>query len=155
MFRFSKLLYKKHIHERSQMNQLKLSNNTKYDLITNGVEESGDYLTLSFLPGLDSFETVESEFSPLNTGKIYILGLDGHPMEVKTGFTQLAEMQKKIDYVISYETVNAGTEEEPNYETNEVKDTIMVAKLRRPDIRDTVQTLQDTVDAMILSQLEV
>ena len=39
--------------------------------------------------------------------------------------------------------------------TNEVKDTIMVAKLRRPDIRDTVQTLQDTVDAMILSQLEV
>ena len=83
------------------MNQLKLSNNTKYDLITNGVEESGDYLTLSFLPGLDSFETVESEFSPLNTGKIYILGLDGHPMEVKTGFTQLAEMQKKIYYVIS------------------------------------------------------
>ena len=31
----------------------------------------------------------------------------------------------------------------------------MVAKLCRPDIRDTVQTLQDTVDAMILSQLEV
>ena len=137
------------------MNQLKLSNNTIYDLITNGVEESGDYLTLSFLPGLDSFETVESEFNPTNAEKVYILGLDGHPMEVKTGFTQLAEMQKKIDYVISYETVNAGTEEEPNYETNEVKDTIMVAKLRRPDIRDTVQTLQETVYAMILSQLEV
>ncbi len=77
------------------MNQLKLLNNTKYDLITNGVEESGDYLTLSFLPGLDSFETVESEFSPLNTGKIYILGLDGQPMEVKTGFTQLSEIKKK------------------------------------------------------------
>ena len=137
------------------MNQLKLSNNTKYDLITNGVEESGDYLTLSFLPGLDSFETVESEFRPLNTAKIYILGLDGQPMEVKTGFTQLSEIKKKKDYVISSETVNAGTEEEPNYETNEVKDTIMVAKLRRPDIRETVQTLQDTVDAMILSQLEV
>lgn len=137
------------------MEQLKLSNNTKYDLITNGVEESGEYLTLSFLPGLDSFETVESEFSPLHTAKIYILGLDGQPMEVKTGFTQLVEMQKKIDYVISSETVNAGTEEEPNYETNEIKDTIMVAKLRRPDIRDTVQTLQDTVDAMILSRLEV
>ena len=115
------------------MNQLKLLNNTKYDLITNGVEESGDYLTLSFLPVLDSFET----------------------MEVKTGFTQLVEMRKKMDYVISSETVNTGTEEEPNYETNEVKDTIMVVKLRRPDIRDTVQTLQDTVDAMILSQLEV
>ena len=76
-------------------------------------------------------------------------------MEVKTGFTQLSEIKKKKDYVISSETVNVGTEEEPNYETNEVKDTIMVAKLRRPDIRDTVQTLQDTVDAMILSQLEV
>jgi hypothetical protein len=119
------------------------------------VEESGDYLTLSFLPGLDSFETVESEFSPLNTEKIYILGLDGQPMEVKTGFTQLAEMKKKMDYVISSETVNIGTEDAPTYETNEVKDTIMVAKLCRPDIRDTVQTLQDTVDAMILSQLEV
>mgnify|MGYP001053556617 FL=1 len=137
------------------MNQLKLSNNTKYDLITNGVEESGDYLTLSFLPGLDSFETVEAEFSQTNTEKIYILGLDGQPMEVKTGFTQLIEMKKKMDYVISSETVNTGTEEEPNYETNEVKDTIMVVKLRRPDIRDTVQTLQDTVDAIILSQLEV
>ena len=57
--------------------------------------------------------------------------------------------------VISSETVNTGTEEAPNYETNEVKDTVMVVKLRRPDIRDTVQTLQDTVDAIILSQLEV
>lgn len=137
------------------MNQLKLSNNTKYDLITNGVEESGDYLTLSFLPGLDSFETVESEFNPTNAEKVYILGLDGQPIEVKTGFTQLVEMQKKMDYVISSETVNTGTEEDPNYETKEVKDTVMVVKLRRPDIRDTVQTLQDTVDTMILSQLEV
>lgn len=137
------------------MNQLKLSNNTKYDLITNGVEESGDYLTLSFLPGLDSFETVEVEFNATNTEKIYILGLDGQPMEVKTGFTRLVEMQKKIDYVISSETVNIATEEAPNYETNEVKETIMIAKLRRPDIRDTVQTLQDTLDTMILSQLEV
>lgn len=137
------------------MEQLRLINNTKYELVTNGVTESGDYLTLSFLPGLDSFETVEAEFNQTNTEKIYILGLDGHPMEVKTRFTQLTEMKKKMDYVISSETVNAGTEEEPNYETNEVKDTIMVAKLRRPDIRDTVQTLQDTVDAMILSQLEV
>lgn len=137
------------------MNQLKLSNNTKYDLITNGVEESGDYLTLSFLPGLDSFEMVESEFNPTNAEKIYILGLEGQPIEVKTGFTQLVEMRKKMDYVISSETVNTGTEEEPNYETKEVKDTVMVVKLRRPDIRDTVQTLQDTVDAIILSQLEV
>ena len=137
------------------MNQLKLLNNTKYDLITNGVEESGDYLTLSFLPVLDSFVTVESEFNPTNTEKIYILGLDGQPMEVKTGFTQLVEMRKKMDYVISSETVNTGTEEEPNYETNEVKDSIMVVKLRRPDIRDTVRTLQDTVDAIILNQLEV
>ena len=134
------------------MNQLKLLNNTKYELITNGVEESGDYLTLSFLPGLDSFETVEAEFNPTNTERIYILGLDSQPIEVKTGFTQLVEMHKKMNYVISSETVNTGTEEEPNYETNEVKETIMIAKLRRPDIRDTVQTLQDTVDAMILSQ---
>lgn len=81
--------------------------------------------------------------------------MNGQPMEVKTGFTRLVEMQKKMDYAISYETVNTGTEEAPNYETKEVKDTVMVVKLRRPDIRDTVQTLQDTVDAMILSQLEV
>ena len=137
------------------MNQLKLLNNTKYELITNGVEESGDCLTLSFLPVLDSFETAETEFNPTNTERIYILGLDGQPIEVKSGFTQMVEMRKKMDYVISFETVNTGTEEAPNYETNEVKDTVMVVKLRRPDIRDTVQTLQDTVDAIILSQLEV
>ena len=137
------------------MEQIKLINNTKYDLVTNGVSESGDSLTLSFLPGLDDFETVEAELNPLNTEKIYILDSNGHPMEVKTGFAHLVEMSKKHDYVISSETVNIGTEEEPNYKTNEIRDTVMVAKLRRPDIRDTVQTLQDTVDAMILSQLEV
>lgn len=137
------------------MEQIKLINNTKYDLVTNGVSESGDSLTLSFLPGLDDFKTVEAELNPLNTEKIYILDSNGHPMEVKTGFTHLVEMSKKHDYVISSETVNIGTEEEPNYQTNEIRDTVMVAKLRRPDIRDTVQTLQDTVDAMILSQLEV
>ena len=119
------------------------------------MSESGDSLTLSFLPSLDDFETVEAELNPLNTEKIYILDSNGHPMEVKTGFTRLVEMSKKRDYVISSETVNIGTEEEPNYQTNEIRDTVMVAKLRRPDIRDTVQTLQDTVDAMILSQLEV
>lgn len=137
------------------MEQVRLINNTKYELVTNGVTESGDYLTLSFLPGLESFETVEAEFNQTNTEKIYILGLDGRPMEVKTGFTQLTEMKKKMDYVISSETVNIGTEDAPDYETNEVKETIMIARLRKPDIRDTVQTLQDTVDAMILSQLEV
>lgn len=82
------------------MEQLRLTNNTKYELVTNGVTESGDYLTLSFLPGLDSFETVEAEFNQTNTEKIYILGLDGQPMEVKTGFTQLTEMKKK--WIMSY-----------------------------------------------------
>lgn len=137
------------------MEQIKLLNNTKYDLVTNGESESEGYLTLILIPGLDSFETIESELNPQNTENIYILGADGLPMKVKKGFTQLFDMSKKFDYVISSETVNTGTEEQPNYETNEIKDTVIVAKLRRPNISDIVKTLQDTVDAIILSQLEV
>lgn len=137
------------------MEQIKLLNNTKYDLVTNGESEIGGYLTLIFLPGLHTFETIESELNPQNTERIYILGADGLPIKVKKGFTQLFDMSKKFDYVISTETVNSGTEEDPNYETNEIRDTVIVAKLRKPNINDTVKTLQDTVDAIILSQLEV
>lgn len=137
------------------MNQFKLLNNTKYDLVTNGVVESEDYLILTFIPGLDSFETIETELNPQNTENIYILGSDELPVKLCKGFTHLVGMSKKFDYVISSEMVNTGTEKEPYYETDEVMDTVIVAKLRKPNIGDTVKTLQDTVDAIILSQLEV
>ena len=126
------------------MEQLKLSNGNVYDLVAGGVRESDETLTLVFLPGTKTFEQVE---------KVYILGSDGEPMKTILGYTQYKGMAKQLDYVISSETVNNGTEDEPDYETVNHTGTVMIMTLSKPDLQQKYKDLEETVEFLVAGQL--
>lgn len=128
------------------MEQLKLSNGSAYDLVTNGVQETEDSVTLVFLPGLKTFADIEKDFeSEANTGKMYVLDSVGNAMRSIVGFTQYKGMEKILDYTISSEVIGD--------ESKEVKETVFKVHLTKPDIQKQVQDIQDTVDMLVAEQL--
>jgi ABC-type enterochelin transport system substrate-binding protein len=136
------------------MEQLKLLNGTVYDLVAGGVRESDETLILVFLPGTKTFEQVEKDFAvESNVEKVYILGADGEPMKTILGYTQYKGMAKQLDYVISSETVNNGTEDEPDYETVNHNGTVMIMTLSKPDLQQKYKDLEETVEFLVAGQL--
>lgn len=128
------------------MEQLKLSNGSAYDLVTNGVQETEDSVTLVFLPGLKTFSDIEKDFeSEANTGKMYVLDLAGNAMRSIVGFTQYKGMEKILDYTVSSEVIGE--------ESKEIKETVFKVHLTKPDIQKQVQDIQDTVDMLVAEQL--
>ena len=138
------------------MLKLKLCNEQVYQLVTNeGIYD--DKLTLIFVPNSEqTFEDIEKEFSnSSNTQKLYILNNDGEPMQVITGYTKLSELSKKIDQIISTESVNVGTDEEPIYEENNTIGDVMVVKLAQSTLDERVETLENDVLTTMLALTEI
>ena len=138
------------------MLKLKLYNEQVYQLVTNeGIYD--DKLTLIFVPHSEqTFEDIEEEFSNSNnTQKLYILNNDGEPMQVITGYTKLSELSKKIDQIISTESVNVGTDEEPIYEVNNTIGDVMVVKLAQSTLDERVETLENDVLTTMLALTEI
>lgn len=132
------------------MTRLKLTNGKTYDLVTNGVIVFGNDVKLMFLPGDDSFETIESRFDEINTQTIYVQDEDGLTLRSIVGYTKYKGMEKRTDYTISTQTVNTGTDEEPVYETQENTGTVMILTLSKPEIEDRVSTLEtDMINTML------
>lgn len=124
------------------MTSLKLLNGKTYELVTNGVLSSGKELRLIFLPGDEDFEAIESKFTSLNTQTIRVIDAEGMTIRSLIGYTKYKGMEKQKDYVISTETVNIGTEEDPNYEFQEKTATVMIVTLAKPDVEDRVDEIE-------------
>lgn len=124
------------------MAQLKLVNGKTYNLITNGVLTFGNEVKLTFLPGDDTFESIESRFDEINTQIIYVQNEEGLTLRSIVGYTKYKGMEKRTDYVVSSETINTGTEEEPVYETRKITETVMILTLSKPEIEDRVKSLE-------------
>ena len=62
-------------------------------------------------------------------------------------------MAKQLDYVISSETVNNGTEDEPDYETINHTGTVMIMTLSKPDLQQKYKDLEETVEFLVAGQL--
>lgn len=128
--------------------QLKLSNGQVYDLVTDGVQKSGDNLVLKFQPAFKTFAGIENDFEDESkTEKIYVLDSAGETMMSLVGYTQYKGMEKIMDYVISSELVDG--------ETKDVTAVVYKVNLSKPDIQKKVQDIQDTVDMLVADQLGV
>lgn len=128
--------------------QLKLSNGQVYDLVTDGVQHSGDNLVLKFQPAFKTFAGIENDFEDESkTEKIYVLDSAGETMMSLVGYTQYKGMEKIMDYVISSELVDG--------ETKDVTAVVYKVNLSKPDIQKKVQDIQDTVDMLVADQLGV
>lgn len=128
--------------------QLKLSNGQVYDLVTDGVQHSGDNLVLKLQPAFKTFAGIENDFEDESkTEKIYVLDSAGETMMSLVGYTQYKGMEKIMDYVISSELVDG--------ETKDVTAVVYKVNLSKPDIQKKVQDIQDTVDMLVADQLGV
>ena len=128
--------------------QLKLSNGQVYDLVTDGVQQSGDNLVLKFQPAFKTFAGIENDFEDESkTEKIYVLDSSGETMMSLVGYTQYKGMEKIMDYVISSELVDG--------DTNDVTAVVYKVNLSKPAILKKVQDIQDTVDMLVADQLGV
>ena len=133
------------------MEYLKLSNNTTYELVTNGVQELGDTVKYVFLPEESkTFEEMEAQFANKdNLEIVYVLDSDNAPMRSIVGYTKYKSMEKIKDYVISSEMVNQGTEDEPNYHEVENTATVMIVTMMKPDIEDKIAELEAKLEALM------
>lgn len=138
------------------MEKIKLSNGTAFELVVNGISEYGDTLNLTFQPAEQSFDAVEGLFADSkNTNKIYILDSAGEPMRSIVGYTEYKGLSKTVDYVLSTETVNKGSEDEPNYVEETTTDTVMSVTLAKPDIAAKVAELETASDNIMLALAEI
>ena len=133
------------------MEYLKLSNNTTYELVTNGVQEVNvNTVKYVFLPGEKTFDNVENDFNQsTNVETVYVLDSKNDPMRSIKGFTNYKSLEKVKDYVISSEMVNQGTEDEPNYQEVENTATVMIVTMMKPDIEDRIAELEAKLEALM------
>lgn len=126
------------------MEYLKLSNNTTYELVTNGVQEVNDNtVKYVFLPGEKTFDNVENDFNQsTNVETVYVLDSKKEPIRSIKGFTNYKSLEKVKDYVISSEMTNTGTEEEPVYEEVNNIETVMIVTMAKSDLESRIAYLE-------------
>lgn len=136
------------------MEQLKLGNESMYDLVPGGIVDIGnDKLQITMLAGLNSFSEIESNFgNEFNTQKIKVLDTLGENMMVKNDYTYLESITKKNDYVTGSEEY---TDENGEKNYQDITDTVYIIVLSKPDLRAQIKNLQSTVDVLVLNGLEV
>lgn len=134
------------------MNQIEkiMFGNLAFNLVAAGVNlgESGG--SISFQKGTASFDEIKALLKA--NGSITQIGLSGNPDWSRDDLVYAGRLAEQTDYVIS--TAEDGV--------TEVKADVMTAYFRTPDLTETVKeqaseikSLRATVDALVLSNLEV
>lgn len=133
------------------MNQIQLKNGITYEIATNGVNVYEDTAKFILIPGSNTFDSIEGNFTDESkTETIYVLDDSLDPIRSIVGFTKYKGMEKILDYVLSTEMVNKGTEEFPEYEEVNTTGTVMIVTMSKPELEDRVSTLEtDMINTML------
>lgn len=136
------------------MEQIKLGNGNLYELVTNGIFElEGDKVQVSIRSGGKTFEEIEQDFGvESNVQKLSILDSSNETMSIEKNYTHLESIAKHSNYVVGSEK-SVGVDGEVTYQA--VTDTVYTIILSKPDLRQQIKTLQETVDVLILEGLGV
>lgn len=114
------------------MESIKIGTKT-YQLVANGYQLGEKDGRVIFLPGEDSFETIENEMESA-VGVQLIDGL-GEVIESRTDLIYAGKLSKDTSYVVSI----SESEEE-------TVETVMMAEFREPDVRERVNKIQAQLD---------
>lgn len=135
--------------------KIKFHDGAVYELVTDGVYFADDKAQITFLPGEKTYEQIEDDLTGCN--RIEILDTFGETMEAHSGYAYLDTLTKKKDYTIGTEQVEDGQDDNGDaiYINRDVTGTVMIATLKKSDIRKQIDDLQETVDMILLADLEV
>lgn len=148
--------------------KIKFAKDKIFDIPMNAISFGEDSARLVFvLPEDKTYEEVEADIS--GKDRIEILDANGEIIEAKTGYIYLDSLTKKKDYVIDVIQVETETEVvkvddetgeeittiEKTYTPEHVYGTVMIAVLKRSDIRKEIAEIKAIQDEMIVAMLEV
>lgn len=129
--------------------------NAVYDLVPAGTHYAGEQLRLVIAwPEGVAYEEIEASLTDCD--RIEIISEVGEMLEAIKGYTCVDRLVKQHDYVIGVEQIKDGENEagEPLYINREVVGSVMIATLKRPDIRETVESMREMVDYLFIKELE-
>ncbi len=140
------------------MNKVRLTNGNEYEILPVGFQagrsSNGNDMLKLILVGNDSmtFEGIEGEFSVSeNVSKILRVDDSGMTEDVASGYTALKSIEKCNNCLIK---TQAELLEDGTYGIKEVCGTVYAVILEKPDIWTRYEQLKETVDLMVLSELE-
>ena len=138
--------------------KIRLTNGSTYDLVPGGIAEGNDKLTLTVLIGDRTLADIDTETDNSgNTGRIEVLDSSGDVMDIKKDYLYQTGCRKQKDYVIGRESVDTGTVDDEGIQIMEYHDvtgTVAIIELVRSDLRKEVESLKETVDVLVVSNLE-
>ena len=140
------------------MEKIRLTNQHEYSVIPGGFQMSDSKNATGMLrmiladeEGI-SFDSVETDFSTEeNIADILLLDPNGSAENVVSGYTALKSVEKCRDYLTGHNTTPL---EGGGYEMEEIRQTVYVVLLEKPDLQARLEQLQGTVDALVLDALE-
>lgn len=140
------------------MEKIRLTNGNEYDVILGGLQRKNggdgiEQLRLLLATREDiSFDSVEADFSVAeNTSNIGYIGVTESIEDVISGYTILKSVEKCKDYLVGHNTTPL---EDGGYNMEEIRDTVYVVLLQKPDFQSQFNDMKETLDMMLLSVLE-
>ena len=86
------------------MEKIKLSNDSQFSIVTNGITSNEDKLVIRLLPETTSLMDIDSLFSTSgNTEKMYLLSDTDELLKTYTGFTQNVSCEIMKNVAIGYD----------------------------------------------------
>ena len=128
------------------MEKIKLNSGKELPIITCGILVDTGKVTLQFLPGEDSLDTLNTLLSDLEvTSKMTLLSESGDELMILNGYTKLVRISQEMDAVIGYA---ADEEQEP------ITGKLVTAVLSKPDATEQrLTSLEETVDTLVMESL--
>ena len=128
------------------MEKIKLGSGKELDLIVCGIIADTQTVTMKFVPGNDSLDTLNSIL--MNTAeieKMTLLSESGDELAIYNGYTQLQSIGQELDAVIGY------TQDEMQTPITGKLVTAVLCKPNATEIRLT--SLEETVDTLVMESL--
>lgn len=128
------------------MEKIKLGSGKELNLIVCGIIADTQTVTMKFVPGNDSLDTLNSILmDAAKTEKMTLLSESGDELAIYNGYTQLQSIGQELDAVIGY------TQDEMQ---TPVTGKLVTAVLHKPDATEMrLTSLEETVDTLVMESL--
>ena len=132
------------------MGKIRLNNGQELEIIADGIQAAGDYLTLGLVPGdknIMDYEALLSEAA--NTSKIQVIDYNDEVFKIYSGYTKMQKIEKQMETVVDY------TQDEEGNPVP-VNGVAIIVELQRPDETEArIASLEETVDKLVLDSLGI
>ncbi len=128
------------------MEKIKLGSGKELDLIVCGIIADTQTVTMKFVPGNDSLDTLNSILmDTVETEKMILLSESGEQLAIYNGYTQLQSINQEMNAVIGYDQDDNQTP---------ITGKLVTATLRKPDRTERrLTSLEETVDTLVMESL--